>query len=1014
MATVVNTLYPPIVSTFQNAFVNPEDAVVYFTLSSFNSASDIKHVHVSCVNQLNNENALNKSSGIIIEDLMYDKDSGMYYITVPTAYLDGNKFNINQFYKVQIRFDSYDGADVPINEEIKKNEYLLSHTQYFSEWSSVCLIRPISKFDIYLSVFENYTGNSYISFNKSTIQFSGGIVFDDNTETETLESFKFEILDAEENSLYSSSTIYTGENLNPNNIVYSIDLSTLQNGSDGTATSPTTDHYVLRVYARTKNQYQSSKDYNFQISEYSGDDTWQPTIHAELDNETASVTISVKNEVSFVSGILVYVKRASSKDNFKEWQTIYSKKLQTIDFSFKDNTVTSLVWYRYRVEALTNSGTAVAKPKMSEIVLPQFYDAYISRGNKQYAVRYNYKVSSLKPVVNRAKIDTLGGKYPKFTENAVLDYKQFSIQGMISAEADVYNEFTDKSKEIYHANNTLKDLYSEYKDDFSVKDLVRNDFAKFEKIDGNQYPNAPISSVTSQRFLTTTTNDWLYEREFREALTAWLNDGEPKLYRSMAEGSMVVMLTDISLTPNETVGRRLWDFTATVYEIENSDSLDTLESLGIYNRTRIDSIFGSGKIDSGEDTKDYIEVLQPGQVYKMTVTDTNDIRNKILDNLTKRYSGVLGGSKAYDIVLKNVKIFFHNKPNAYVFSDSSGKDSPMYISAVSADGVTPNPAYYDYLKKGKIHQGYSFNIITSASAGEQTFFVNDRGYYQIPSKLDVKSLSFNHIGDVVTIEYTLCYKQTDAYKENASGTQIDRTLVGQESGIFKPNQHLGEKIRRKYNFIKMNGDVTLFTQQMKYWKGICLDVTPMSIVNIKYHDHSTYESFLVGETGVLHLLKDVPIDDIYFVGLRMKQVNKDKYLQPNEFRLDPSVNLIKTDSLSWFTVVDNVDTHKKVTIQQDNQNPVDTFSTSWKGVNSSQTTRRPYDNIQDVKKPVLNTVYNIMDELKLYYNYQWYDFNFGVIDNIDNNYATAPIGIAAMPVEGMINYYGTVMTINYQ
>ena len=36
MATVVSTLYPPVVSTFQNAFVNTEDAVVYFTLSSFN------------------------------------------------------------------------------------------------------------------------------------------------------------------------------------------------------------------------------------------------------------------------------------------------------------------------------------------------------------------------------------------------------------------------------------------------------------------------------------------------------------------------------------------------------------------------------------------------------------------------------------------------------------------------------------------------------------------------------------------------------------------------------------------------------------------------------------------------------------------------------------------------------------------------------------------------------------------------------------------------------------------
>ena len=99
----------------------------------------------------------------------------MYYVTIPTAYIEGNAFNTNQFYKVQIRFDSYNGTDeVPINDEAKKNSYLLSHTQYFSEWSSVCLIRPIHQPKIYLSVFENYTGNSYMTFNKGLTQIAGG------------------------------------------------------------------------------------------------------------------------------------------------------------------------------------------------------------------------------------------------------------------------------------------------------------------------------------------------------------------------------------------------------------------------------------------------------------------------------------------------------------------------------------------------------------------------------------------------------------------------------------------------------------------------------------------------------------------------------------------------------------------------------------------------------------------------------------------------------------------------
>ena len=49
----------------------------------------------------------------------------------------------------------------------------------------------------------------------------------------------------------------------------------------------------------------------------------------------------------------------------------------------------------------------------------------------------------------------------------------------------------------------------------------------------------------------------------------------------MPEGNMTVMLTDISLTPESTIGRRLYNFSATMYEIEDGYSLETLSSLGI-------------------------------------------------------------------------------------------------------------------------------------------------------------------------------------------------------------------------------------------------------------------------------------------------------------------------------------------------------------------------------------------------------------------------------------------------
>ena len=47
----------------------------------------------------------------------------------------------------------------------------------------------------------------------------------------------------------------------------------------------------------------------------------------------------------------------------------------------------------------------------------------------------------------------------------------------------------------------------------------------------------------------------------------WLNNGQPKLFRSPGEGNFIVRLMNVSLTPNDTLGRMLHTFSCTAYEI---------------------------------------------------------------------------------------------------------------------------------------------------------------------------------------------------------------------------------------------------------------------------------------------------------------------------------------------------------------------------------------------------------------------------------------------------------------
>ena len=73
--------------------------------------------------------------------------------------------------------------------------------------------------------------------------------------------------------------------------------------------------------------------------------------------------------------------------------------------------------------------------------------------------------------------------------------------------------------------------------------------------------------------------DFVWEKTFREKVMDFLYDGEVKLYRSPTEGNLLVRLMDINLQPNQTLGRRLWTFSATAYEIDKN----TIENLEYYN-----------------------------------------------------------------------------------------------------------------------------------------------------------------------------------------------------------------------------------------------------------------------------------------------------------------------------------------------------------------------------------------------------------------------------------------------
>ena len=916
--SVLSTLYPPqFSSTFAPAFVTTASPRIYFSISNYNSSNDIRRVHVSIVNQSSNENVINNSTGILFKDLNYSPERGLYYVdisiteiksTIYSTELDSKGqvvttvdettgWNYNQLYKLQLRFDNNDTGVV------NNSDYFVRYLEHFSEWSQVLLLRPIIEPEIFVRPFETAAETvNVMAVNKGILHISGLLQFGDGRtgETETQQSYIIQVLNSVTNDvLLESDRQYTGDNLDPNIIDYKLNLTGLDTQG--------TNVFKLKITSTTKNNYVTSKTYDFSISDYVTEDSFRPVLTLTEDNENGIVILHIEN-IQTVFGTL-YVRRSSSVSDFLDWEVIREQRIAgPIDLDIIDNTVGSGVWYRYYVQ-LENVAGGLTRLYYSDKFFLDFYDAIISRGDKQINIKFNYNISSLKPVVNRQKIDTLGGRYPIFAENAIMNYKQFSISGLISTQEDEDGLFLTK-REYFGEEAENYTIYeeNEYRDEYTIENY-----------------------------------NYFWERGFRDELVKWLNDGEPKLYRSMTEGLMVIMLTDINLTPNKTLSRRLYDFTATVYEIADGNSLDNLNTLGIYNVITPESIAAGG--EGPDPTPEYVAVEKPGQIYNEQISSlvsgkVDIIANVISNRLQQKYAGILDNRLPQDVYIKNVKIQFLNKPHIFL-QNSNG----IYL--------VDNPNSYSEADRKKMTLGYTFEVNNQSEnpSSSSIFFVNERGYYQIPDSIDVTSLFFPQMDDVVLLEYILCYKEMSNAGTVISTTTVEKTLVGQYRGVFVPGEHLGGAIRKKYNYVVPNA----YYQQMQWWKGICVDVTPFAEFHVLYDGESTYDKYVVGMTGVLHMLQDAATEDIYFAGKRMNKIDVSDlpYAKDWEFALEDTA----------------------------------------------------YDSLDDITEPQYQMVYKVGDGYYIFYlDSEFHEFE---LDDDGNE------GLAVVEVQGDINYYGDVLRFTY-
>ena len=214
---------------------------------------------------------------------------------------------------------------------------------------------------------------------------------------------------------------------------------------------------------------------------------------------------------------------------------------------YQDFTVEHGVTYTYAIQGIPIDTEENATEKLSASPLAaRFEDIILGDKDKHLRIQFNPKINSFKRTILESKIDTIGGKYPMIMRNGNVNYQEIGISGLISYLIDP------------------DELFMQFVDTNISKYRLETNAAANTRI-----PPSPTSLSDENRYK---------ERQFREAVIAWLTNGEPKYFRSPTEGNHIIRLMNVSLTPNDTVGRLIYSFSATGYEIDD----DTYSNLAKY------------------------------------------------------------------------------------------------------------------------------------------------------------------------------------------------------------------------------------------------------------------------------------------------------------------------------------------------------------------------------------------------------------------------------------------------
>lgn len=589
----LNNLYPPLFEqTFIPAFLikdNNSKCRIYFAISPYNTEDELHEyaVQLTVQKQKTNQSALSRTkypSGIKICQYVENSnvtDNYKYYIELLDSDIEGG-FLLNQYYKIQIRFTGAGAANIPAIG-MSLQTWINQNIQYFSEWSTVSLIYGISTPGVTL---KNFNNKSVTTFNYIDVPIYGKIAFQDIDDIETLNNYQIYLYDKNRLLLEDSGIKYAAGTENINEINYKIKYN-LQRGKN----------YILKLCLTTKHLYYFEKQYEIlianretpildaqvnvqpnneegflrvilsmdNINAISGDNTGNQAytydnqqdlltgkslylnfIEPDVASFKQAVYLANSDRLILSNGINSYfiansyfiIRRTSNKSNFNIWEnisTIIVQEQYVTKIIFDDFTVQPGTWYKYEITQYNQTNQPVGYIQTNENMI-YTDNIFLSAEDKQLKIVFNPQITNFSIKTSDNLIETIGSQYPYIRREGNIYYKTFTLSGLITHIMDANNIFFKPSEQIMYQSKSAE-LYDNYNKQHGIGIF----------------------------------NDYIKQRQFRNKVIEFLYADNIKLFRSLTEGNLLIRLMNISLTPNTTLGRLIYSFSCTAYEVDKNE-----------------------------------------------------------------------------------------------------------------------------------------------------------------------------------------------------------------------------------------------------------------------------------------------------------------------------------------------------------------------------------------------------------------------------------------------------------